>query len=166
MTFATNYKPKTIIHSLFDELHVNYTDPFLEEIVYSHPNSGSLLGIGDILNDYKVENVSLKVDPQKFNQLESPFIAQRVFPKAAFNLVRKIDENEVTYINETGETLTEKYQDFTLACSGIILLAEKQENSIEPDYAYNKRVSRFDRARIPLPETVEIGIETGQNFCY
>ena len=69
-------KRQSILHSLLTRLDVPYTGMHLNDLIKHHPNSGNLLGVSDILYQYNVANISLKVDFNDLSKLETPFLAQ------------------------------------------------------------------------------------------
>jgi uncharacterized membrane protein len=54
-------------------------------------------------------------------------------------LIKKIRGDDVTYLNEQDETITETLEQFYLQYSGVVLVAETNQNSAEPNYIQNKK---------------------------
>jgi len=90
-----------------------------------------------MLSDYGIENTGVRItDKEKgILEIESPFVAHM---GGSFALIYKIEKDNVFYFwNNKKITLT--IQKFIQAWSGIILLAEKTPDSIEPDYKEHRK---------------------------
>ncbi|NWJ53092.1 MAG: thioredoxin domain-containing protein [Bacteroidetes bacterium] len=144
-------KRRSIIPSLLSRLKVPFTDIYLNELIKLHPNAGNLLGVSDILYQYNVENISLKLDTIDLLKLEPPFLAQMDFKTHhEFAVVTTIDYNNVEYLNEKGSTIKLLKDEFSKLWSGVVLLPETSEKSCEQNFVLNQRKQFFDRLRLPF----------------
>jgi len=133
-------------------LNVKVTNATLEKDLQNHPDYPSLLSISDVLTGYGVGNVSLKITPDKLDELPTPFIIP-IKGKTAHNsqsvtVVEKVSVDLVRYYNH------EKYQwedivrtDFEqIWSSDIVLLADAEDAIGEKDY--NKKFREERRLKI------------------
>lgn len=114
-------------------LKVEFTKDFLKESLLTHPEPDSLLAISDTLEKYKVENLALKLTPDKLNQVPLPFLAQmkgRNYPY--FSCISMVNDKEIKLLNEEGNPSIILRKDFESSWTGIALLIEKTQKSIEP----------------------------------
>ena len=159
--FLNQTKRQSILHSLLSHLNVPFTDIHLKEMIKHHPNSGNLLGISDILYQYNVSNISLKVDHNDLSKLEPPFLVQiKLKPSNQFAVVTNIGYGDVEYVNEKGKTLKLLKEEFLKLWTGIVLLTETDEKSIEDDLVINQRKQFFAHLRLPFVITVLLSLIT------
>ncbi|MCD8178556.1 MAG: hypothetical protein LUE98_14490 [Tannerellaceae bacterium] len=124
----------TLFLSLLKVKHTsNYSNKYFDE----HPNKNNLLGISQMLSNYKIENIAFKVDPTKdsLKEIEPPFL---VHVKDGFSLVTGLNNEQIElYIKE--EKILLPIDNFIRMWSGVILVGEANEKSIEPEYTKNKK---------------------------
>lgn len=127
---------RTILSAFLDLLHVNHTQSFANKLYNEHPYKYSLYGLSKMLSDYNIENAGVSINNKKDGicELEVPFIAHT---GDDFVLVFKKNENKVSYIwqNKPFEASKERFLEIW---SGVVLLAEPNEYSTEPNYKKNK----------------------------
>ncbi|WP_291592594.1 vitamin K epoxide reductase family protein [Bacteroides sp.] len=118
-------------------LGVKYTNEYANRLYNEHPNKYSLLGLSKMLSDYNIKNYGVRIDDKigAIHELEVPFIAHIGFD---FVVVYKITVERVYYVwNKKGDSTL--IDEFLKIWSGIILYAEPDEKSIEPDYEVHYR---------------------------
>lgn len=142
-------KPQTIIHALLHQLNVPFTSKHLNETISLHPNAGNMLGVSDILYQYNIENISLKINKEDLFKIEPPFLAQLHTNKKEFGLVTGLNNN-VTYTSEKGIKTSLSKEEFFKKWTGIVLLSETSTQSREKDYLLNRRKQLFTQLRLPL----------------
>jgi len=136
---------------LFSLLDVKITYTTLEKDLYNHPDYPSLLSISDMLARHKVENVSLRIPPDKLTEIPTPFVApikSETAHSISFTVVEAVSDNNVKYYHP------EEYQwknisrvDFEKKwTSGIVLLADAEGAIDEKDY--DKKHSEEKRLKI------------------
>ena len=158
-SFLNPKKKQSILHSLLSQLKVPFTDMHLNELVKHHPNSGNLLGVSDILYQYNVANISLKVDQNDLSKLETPFLAQIVSTNHnEFAVITNIGHDNVEYLTEKGVSIKVLYDNFLKFWTGVVLLTETTEKSSEKDLVLNQRKQFFDKLRLPVIITVLLSL--------
>jgi protein-disulfide isomerase/uncharacterized membrane protein len=158
-SFLNPKEKQSILHSLLSQLKVPFTDTHLKELVKHHPNSGNLLGVSDILYQYNVANISLKVDQNDLSKLETPFLAQIVSSNHnEFAVITSIGHDNVEYLTEKGASIKVLYENFLKFWTGVVLLTETNENSSEKDLVLNQRKQFFSKLRLPVIITVLLSL--------
>ncbi|WP_419701120.1 vitamin K epoxide reductase family protein [Mucilaginibacter sp. NFX135] len=135
---------------LLDLLHVKVTTTTLTREIEEHPDYPSLLSISDVLNSHGVENMGIRVDPQKLEELPCPFITQVKGVKGGaefFTVVREVSKNTIHFFEQEKNQWTSlAKEDFLKRWSGVALLAEAKDDAGEKDY--NKKIKEENRKNI------------------
>jgi protein-disulfide isomerase/uncharacterized membrane protein len=127
--------------SFLELLRVKHTKPFTRRHFNEHPHKYNLFGLSAMLFDYNVANAATKIEDKEndlFN-IEVPFIAHT---GSDFAVVHKIDADNVHYL-WNDKKITIPTSQFLQTWSGVVLLAETSPESIEPNYAENKKKELF-----------------------
>jgi len=149
--FSFFNKKQSILQSLLSRLNVPFTDMHLNELIKHHPNSGNMYGVSDILYQYNVANISLKLDNTDLLKLEPPFLAQmNLTTHNEFAVVTNINYNDIEYLNEKGSTIKLLIDNFLKQWTGVVLLTETSEKSSENDIVLNQRKQFFAQLRLPF----------------
>lgn len=129
-----------IIFRFLQLLNVKFNEKTILNYYKSHSNHPSILSISDLLDEFKIENAAVRIGKENFNQIDTPFIAKTQSSEGDFCLIEKMANDNVTYLNERDETITETLEQFYLQYSGVVLVAEANPNSAEPNYKQNKKI--------------------------
>lgn len=118
--------------TLLKELNVKHTRLFSNKLYSEHPHKYNLYGLSRMLSDYKIENqgIQIKNKEEVLPEIEVPFIAHVA---GEFITVLKNSAEKMEYIWRDKKISTST-DDFIKDWTGIVLLAEANENSGEPDY--------------------------------
>lgn len=100
-----------------------------------------MFGLSKMLSDYNIENVGLRIENKEENiyELDTPFIAHI---GSDFVVVKQITAIKVQYIWQQ-KNIEVSTEDFVKTWTGITLVVESSENSIEPDYKRHRRTESF-----------------------
>ena len=130
-------KGQNVFVSFLHLLNVKHTKDFANKHFREHPHKYNLFGLSKMLSDYGIENKGFKTENKEkaIEILKVPFIAHI---GTDFVVVFKITANEVHYIWQ-GKEVTVSVDEFLKSWSGAVLLAEANEQSIEPDYKENRQ---------------------------
>ena len=73
----TNIRENAVVATmqLLNNLKIQVTATTIAETLQEHLDYPSLLSISDALNQWGINNMCLRVDPEKLNELPVPFIA-------------------------------------------------------------------------------------------
>ncbi len=133
LTLSTN----NVFTSFLSFTGVKYTQFFSDNFYAEHPHKYNLFGLSKMLSDYRIENRGIRIENKKENihLLDTPFIAHITND---FVPVFKVTPEKVHCIWH-GQEIIPSIDDFCDIWSGVILLAETTENSIEPNYKEHRK---------------------------
>lgn len=140
----------SVIPSYFKKANVAFTSTKLNELLKVQPNSNSLLGVSDILNEYNVRNLAVRIESTEIAKVETPYIAHLKLPYPRFVLVTEQDNNRIKYIVEDQTSVTKSISEFIEEWNNIVLLAAPTEESGETDYKLNRREELLHIIRLPF----------------
>jgi len=141
---------KSIVHSFFTLTGVKYNSWYLKNKMATQPNYGSLLGLQDILTDYQVDNLSVRISADDFHNLDTPVIVQTATPNPQFVIVEKIDGDNISIINRRDEQSNLSFAEFLQTWTGVVILSNVDESSGEPDYSTNWKKGVIKTVKLPL----------------
>ena len=124
--------------SLLELLNVKYTRHFSQRKYAEHPNKNNMLGLSQMLSDYKVESEGIKVDDKNTFDLVSlkpPFIAQM---GTGFAVVSSISNQRIACKLNDLDIIIDDNQ-FRKSWTGVLLLVEANKDSEEPNYNEHRK---------------------------
>jgi uncharacterized membrane protein/thiol-disulfide isomerase/thioredoxin len=141
MILKSSHKERNIFVNFLDLLKVKHTDLYSNKYYGEHPYKYSMYGLSKMLSEYGIENAGLKIEDKAGNisLLEVPYIA---YLGSDFVIVYKIAHEKVYYVWR-GKEISIPVEEFNKRWSGVVLLAEPNENSIEPNYKESKKKEIF-----------------------
>jgi len=133
-------------------LEVNITKTTLTQEIEQHPDYPSLFSISDVLTNFGIENIGIKISHEKLADLPRPFITQVKGIKTTidfFTLVKDINDDEVHFFDpEQHQWRTISQDEFFERASDVFLLFEASANAGETDYLVKKESEkRFETGR-------------------
>lgn len=113
---------RNVFTTFLESLKVKHTSSFSNKQFEEHPYKYTLYGISQLLNDYHIENVGVKIGDKDMTKLETPFIAHI---GTDFVVVDDFSEstNDVHYL-WNWKKYTATLNDFKQMWTGVALLAE------------------------------------------
>ena len=138
-------KQTTIFTEFLSLLKVKFTTEYSNKVFNEHPHKYNLFGLSSLLSDYNIENEAYTITDKKqnINKLPVPFVAHL---GADFVVVRKIENDKVTY-KWNGELIHLDIDKFCNSWSGVVLFAEANEKSQEPEYKKHKKSEVFEKLK-------------------
>ena len=135
-------KGKNVFESYLTLLGVRYTKSFSGQYFNEHPHKYNLFGLSKMLSDYGIENAATRISDKESNlsEIQTPFIAQF---SGDFVAVHKVDPENVYFLWK-GASHVLAIAKFIEAWTGIVLLAEPSEKSIEPDYKEHRKTETLN----------------------
>lgn len=121
------------IKNLLKIFNIKFTSEYIEESILTHQDYPSLLSISDTLNQYSIENITVKIDLKKLEQMPMPCIVQVKINIPKFVVLKKITNSKVLYIDDNNKVIEKSKEDFSKIWTGICLLAEASVYSEEVD---------------------------------
>jgi len=121
-------------------MNVKHTNSFTYKNFNEHPYKYSLYGISSILDDYGIDNKGLRLtNKEDILNAPEPFIAHI---GNDFIIVKKVSTHGIEFVYNNN-IINLPFDEFLKSFTGIILIAETNNNSIEPNYKENKKKSIF-----------------------
>lgn len=77
------------------------TEETVEEILKNHPDYPSLLATSDALNEWKIENVAVRITPEQLGELPMPFLAFLNINQGIFALVKSVKDDAIEWVHTT-----------------------------------------------------------------
>lgn len=131
-------------------LNIRVTKTSAEQFLKNHPEEGSMLAYSDALTHFKVENAVAKLDWKETKEIPKPLITYLQRDGGIFVLVKSIKNGKVMWYDSNKGLRVSKENEFIEDWSGIVLFAERNENSGEKDYNRKRRKEYVNDSRIPL----------------
>ena len=130
-------KGKNIFEDYLNLLGVRHTEAFSDQYFNEHPHKYNLFGLSKMLSAFGVENAATRITDKEsdITEIQSPFIAQF---SGDFVAVHKVESENVSFLWK-GVRHVLPVAKFVNAWTGIVLLAETSEKSIEPDYKKHRK---------------------------
>lgn len=119
-----------ILTSFLKALHVKHTSSYAEKLYEEHPHKYNLYGLSKMLEEYGIANAGVRINDKSIHSLETPFIAHI---GSDFVVVNQITDKQVSY-HWRDKDIKVSVKQFQNLWSGVVLIAEADENSIEPEY--------------------------------
>ena len=106
----------------------------------NHPHWPGLLCISDSLNKWNVPNGAGKIEPDKMDELPSPFLAYTNNSEYPLIIVAAVTPTHIDcYTKNYNQLTTITRESFLQSWTGIYLIAETTDNSGEKAYQQNKK---------------------------
>lgn len=139
LNFAMGTVQNTFV-TFLDLLEIKHTQSFSNQYFNEHPHKNNLFGLSKMLSDYGVDNAATCIsDKEKdITEIQTPFIAQF---SGDFIAVHEVEPDNVSFIWK-GKNHVLQITKFIEAWTGIVLLAESSEKSIEPEYGKHRQAEK------------------------
>jgi uncharacterized membrane protein/thiol-disulfide isomerase/thioredoxin len=123
---------------------VKVNNDTVNDTLQNHPDWPSLLCITDSLQKWNIPNAVGKIDTNKLDELPLPFMAYTYDKGNPLAIVTNITDTTIeTYQKKYNKAITEPKESFIKRWEGVYLIAEPNENSVEPNYIANKQKAFF-----------------------
>jgi len=141
-----------VLISLLKKLSISVTSFTINREVLSHPDYPSMLSLSDCLTSWNVPNQAFKINQWEcdLQNLPFPFIARVDTDGGQFLLVKNIEGTNFCYSNEHTRHGKISKEKFLNHWDGIVLYAEKDEESGEADFKQVFLRGIANQARIPF----------------
>jgi thiol-disulfide isomerase/thioredoxin len=129
-----------VCKNMLGELGIPFTHRFLKEKLRTHPEPESLLAISDTMTEYKLESLALQMGEDKLDQLPLPCVVQiRHNPHSYLTCLMQVSQDWVERKNEKGKKIKQPRKEFVDLWTGVTLVVEKGDHSIEPEYTKRRK---------------------------
>lgn len=126
---------KNILISFLKALHVKHTLAYAEKLYEEHPHKYNLYGLSKMLEEYGIANAGVRINDKNIRSLETPFIAHI---GNDFVVVNQVTDKQVNY-HWRDKDIEVSIEQFQNLWSGVVLIAEADEASIEPEYQQHRK---------------------------
>ena len=128
--------------SFLELLKVKHTKEFSNQYFNEHPHKYNLFGISKMLSEYGIENAAIRITDKEKDilEIETPFIAHF---GGDFAVAYQVEANEISFLWRGNKHVLPALE-FANGWSGVVLLAETSEKSIEPDYEGHRKIERLN----------------------
>lgn len=115
---------------------MKHTSAYAEKLYEEHPHKYNLYGLSKMLEEYGVANAGVRINGKNIFSLEVPFIAHI---GNDFVVVNQVTDNLVNY-HWRDKDIEVSIEQFQNLWSGVVLIAEADEASIEPEYQQHQKL--------------------------
>lgn len=137
---STDDNATATLHAFVRGLGAKVTRATVREELPQHPDFPSLLSLSEVLTDWKIDNTALQLNTvEQLRELPMPFIAHLNQRGGWYVLVSNLKNDRISYTDSDRGRVVEPLTYFERKWSGVILLAEADEQSGEPNYQTNRR---------------------------
>ncbi len=144
--------PVAVLQAWLRKVKVPVSQTTIRQTVENHPDYPSLLSLSDALDEWQIDNAALHLNSvEQLRELPTPFVAYHTAQSGFYVLVESVAGESITFVEPTSrQRQTETLEQFQQHWSGVVLLAEKTEQSGEADYATLRRNERLNALRLPF----------------
>lgn len=150
LNISLHARKSTVLHTLLHHLKVPYTSDHLTAAIKKHPHANSMLGISDILYEYNVESIGLKIDKQDIWKLTPPFLVQMTVDMYSFYIVTDMNESSISVTTPKGEKNILPFNEFNARWTGLALLPDASSASGEKNYGTNVLKQILSNIKLPF----------------
>ena len=120
---------------LLNAAHIRYTDLYLQQQLFAHPNFPDLKAISDTLQQYRMETLALNLTPELLTQIPMPAIIHRM--DGTYGVINDINTDKVRVYNDAKGWESIDYYSFVNSWDGVALVINTNEKSGERNYTQN-----------------------------
>ena len=124
-----------ILISFLKTLHMKHTSAYAEKLYEEYPHKYNLYGLSKMLEEYGITNAGVRINDKNIRSLEVPFIAHI---GNDFVVVDQVTDKQV-YYHWKDKDIKVSIEQFQNLWSGVVLIAEPDETSIEPEYKQHRK---------------------------
>jgi uncharacterized membrane protein len=137
-----------ILKTIINDFKLPVTKIGLAQTQQNLPENPALSDITDILKEWKIETIAIKIKPEQLIDISFPAIALvNNNGYAGFILLRKLSNNTVTYYDPNNGIQKANLSDFSKIWNGITLLFEPGNQSGEINYKENSKIDFANKTK-------------------
>lgn len=144
--------------NLLDHFAVAYSPDYVDEFIKGHKDYPSLSSISALLNDFNIENVSIKISPEQLFEIPTPAIAHLDLGGeigGKFVVIHsKVKGDKISYLDAEVGLVNETLAEFKSKWQGVLLLGQANAHSFskgnEERKEHQKRKKLHQLISIPL----------------
>lgn len=121
---------------LLHKLEAKVTPATIDQMLTTHPSYPSILALSESLSDLHIENIAANIGGEMLHEVPLPAIAH--LKKGHFVVLEDFANERVSYFDPEQGKMTHSLNDFENQWSGVVLMAELDEQSGEKDFWLKK----------------------------
>lgn len=159
LDFRSATNPVGVTFKLIQNLGVKVSRTTVANQLEDHPEYPSLLAISDCLTEWGMPNQAYQIDKKDVTlaDFEYPFIAHLNTGGGTYAVVHQIDNSGVIYSDEKANNAVMTAAQFVSAWSGVVLHAERNEKSGEPNYSLSRTKETLAAMKVPALVLLVLG---------
>ncbi|WP_345245719.1 cysteine peptidase family C39 domain-containing protein [Nibrella saemangeumensis] len=136
------------LYELLQNLNSKVTRGTVRETMQQHPDFPSLLSMSEVLSSWNIDNAALQLNTvEQLREIPMPFVTHLKNKGGWYVLVNQINEKNIRLTDSEQGAVTMSLNDFEKKWTGIVLLAETNEQSGEVDYDLKCKKERLSNLR-------------------
>lgn len=144
-------KNKNIVQIYFEYVSLPFTRAKLNDFIQKNPLANTFWGIKNILREYNINAVGLKLTESELFSLPTPFFMKLDSSfDPEFVLFTKIEHNQYQYVTTTGDQSVISPEKFQKYWNGMVLYPELTSQSGENNLLSNRINVFLQKIKIPL----------------
>src|SRR5690606_39071531 len=108
-----------------------------------HPAYPSLLSLSEVLQEWGVETLAVKISTEQLTEIPFPAISH-LHDSGNFIVINGFCDDKIEYVDSSNGLTKEAITKFQSKWSGVVLLVQATEKSGEPDYKTKRRAELFN----------------------
>lgn len=145
---------KNLIEILFDCLDINYTHSYITKLYNEHPHKYNMYGLYDILHEYNINAIGVKIDDKDYSKLKLPCI---LHINGGFVVVTQLTKQVISYY-WNGRFFTLPFDKFNTMWTGHSILINGDSNASEPNYAIHVQEERIKKVKKHFPIIIFVAL--------
>ena len=146
----SSIKIKHIIEVFFKYAGIPYTHTNLSNKIQNDPYANTFFGIKNLLFEYKIDSIGLKLSLIELKELGTPVISQINTLNPEFIVLTNIDDKQCTYLSEQNREKTINIEEFEKEWLGVLIIPEINKESKEDKYYQNKILELVEFIKRPI----------------
>ena len=145
----------TTLTRLLKVLGTKVTARTARRTLEEHPEFPALSSLSDALDRWRVANAAFRLGTvEQLRELPLPFLVHQDQQGGWFRLITRIEGDKLSYWDSDKGTGQQSLGDFERIWSGVVLVAETNDDSGEADYASENQKERLEALRQPAIYTL------------
>jgi hypothetical protein len=140
----------TVVNILLRQLGVKITTGSVEKYFKYQSDKNNLFNISHALTKWKVANAAYHISVKDFHLVPCPFLAKMSYKDARFVIVTQVGEAEISFCGGDRKRRTHALSEFSENYEGVVLAADADEQSGEPNYRKKRRAELIAGLRLPV----------------
>jgi len=139
------------VGALLRQLKVSVTSQTIRQTLNQHPDFPSLLSVSDALDEWQVDNAAIQLSHvEQLRELPTPFVVHSTNAGGLYLLIEAVANGTISSLEPASQhRQTEPEAQFAKHWSGVVLMAEKTDQSGEVDYQPHHRREVIENLRWP-----------------